>query len=237
MHVDGSVLFSDSDLLYSIICKCTGPVDGSHIRSYFNHCIQKSNPTSPAPFPPHPSTCPFLVCTRTPSSWSSPIPTPSSFWFISPFFVAPKSNHFLPLLSTFYFFNPRRCPHSAPLNYTSFSLQLLFTSSSLINPWLTLHTSLPTTLHPPIAPPSLSSCVPPLRRCSWTSAGRLQWGGDSCGGVCSAAPAVGGPHLRPEQDEEAALQQEEQQGCARQVGRKGMEGLCWQSYIHSCGNH
>lgn len=40
--------------------------------------------------------------------------------------------------------------------------------------------------------------------------------------MCSAAPAAGGPHLLPEQEEEAALQQEGQEGSvSRQEGTKG----------------
>lgn len=40
--------------------------------------------------------------------------------------------------------------------------------------------------------------------------------------MCSAAPAAGGPHLLPEQEEEAALQQEGQEGSvSRHEGTKG----------------
>lgn len=40
--------------------------------------------------------------------------------------------------------------------------------------------------------------------------------------MCSAAPAAGGPHLLPEQEQQAALQQEGQEGAvSRQEGNKG----------------
>lgn len=43
--------------------------------------------------------------------------------------------------------------------------------------------------------------------------------------MCSAAPAAGGPHLLPEQEEQAALQQEGHKGSvSRQEGREGKGG-------------
>lgn len=83
----------------------------------------------------------------------------------------------------------------------------------------------PPTLHLANLPPAPRPSPHPSSHmyCSWT--GRLQCGGDSCGGVCSAPPVAGWPPLLPKQEQQAVLQQEGPEGSvSRDQGQKGWEG-------------
>lgn len=82
--------------------------------------------------------------------------------------------------------------------------------------------TLPPNPPPHPTPPSLPPYVLPLRHCSWQTAGRFQYCGDSRGGVRPAPPVAGGPPLLPEQEQQVAMWQEGQEG---RVSRE--EGWEW----------